>query len=383
MPDEIQLIEQGRPRTPYEVFMEEEGIPVYGGVGARDVRDLALGPWKRMGARGAFMNLDGIQAGGTGFYVLEIPPAAAVNPEKHVYEELFYVVEGRGTTEVWREADTSRKQVFEWQQGSLFAIPLNTCHRLVNATGGPAVLIGATTAPPMINMLHSRRFIFDNYFDFTERYDGRDDFFKAKPQIATNEFKRSAVYVANVIPDMRTSEMPERTTRGTGYRHVDLEMADNSLTGHVGEFPSGRYSRAHAHQSGAVLICIKGEGYSISWPMDIGTRPWEVGKGDQVKRQDYVPGGMVSAAPGGADWFHQHFGVGREPLRYIAVRYGGSMKWSMPHADEEAFRLLHVNVRQGGRTISYAEEDPLVRKMYIEVLQQEGIEFAMPQEVYA
>ena len=41
----------------------------------------------------------------------------------------------------------------------------------------------------------------------------------------------------------------------------------------------------------------------ITWPREIGTRPWEAKLEQYVKRQDYVPGGMVAAAPGGGEWF--------------------------------------------------------------------------------
>ncbi|NIO10400.1 MAG: cupin, partial [Deltaproteobacteria bacterium] len=88
--------------TPYERFMEEEGIPIYrNSIGIRDVRDLTLGPWKRMGGRGSYIYLLGTT--GRGMYVVEVPPAGALNAERHIYEEMFFVVEGRGSTEVWRE----------------------------------------------------------------------------------------------------------------------------------------------------------------------------------------------------------------------------------------------------------------------------------------
>lgn len=373
--------EMRRPPTPYETFMEEEGVPIYGGVGVRDVRALTLGPWKRLGGQGAFINLDGIQAGGTAFYVIEVASAGALNPERHMYEELFYVVEGRGTTEVWKEGST-KKQTFEWQAGSLFAIPLNTWHRLVNATSSPALLIAATNAPPIMNMFHNRNFIFHNYFDFSDRYNEQADFFKAQPQVVTNPYTDRAICVASVIPDLPDCELPLDGQRGAGYRHFNLEMADNTLTGHVGQFPSGRYSKAHAHESGAVLICVRGKGYSITWPMEAGIQPWESGRGDEVRRQDYVPGGMVSAAPGGANWFHQHFSTGKEPMRVLAIRYGGSARWAIARSDEEGHRLLHFDVKKGGRTIEYRDEDPYIRKMYQEALKQEGAEFQMPEAVY-
>ena len=86
--------------TPYDAFMESEGVPVFRGLGLRRVHDLPLVPWKRKGGRGHYLQLYGTETK-WGQYVVEVPPGGALNPEKHMYEEVFLVVEGRGTTEVW------------------------------------------------------------------------------------------------------------------------------------------------------------------------------------------------------------------------------------------------------------------------------------------
>ena len=121
----------GRPKTPYDNFMESEGIPVFRDIGVSKVQNLPLAPWKRTGGRGTYIQLYGTE-GKWGCYVIEVPGAGALNPEKHLYEEIYFVVEGRGTTEVWLEGD-NRRHVFEWQKGSLFSIPVNAMHRIVNA----------------------------------------------------------------------------------------------------------------------------------------------------------------------------------------------------------------------------------------------------------
>src|SRR5882672_5924580 len=41
--------------TPYDAFMESEGVPVFRGIGIRRVQDLPLAPWKRTGGRGHFI----------------------------------------------------------------------------------------------------------------------------------------------------------------------------------------------------------------------------------------------------------------------------------------------------------------------------------------
>ena len=91
--------------------------------------------------------------------VVEVPGAGALNPEKHIYEEIYFVVEGRGSTEVWLDGEAKR-HVFEWQKGSLFSIPVNAMHRIVNAGSAPALLLAGTTAPNLMNLINNAGIFF-------------------------------------------------------------------------------------------------------------------------------------------------------------------------------------------------------------------------------
>src|SRR5574341_569601 len=113
-----------RPKTPYDLFMEAQEIPNYREIGVRRVQDLPRKPWKKMCGSGTFIQLLGTE-GLWGCYVVEVPGAGALNVEKHMYEEQFLVVEGRGTTEVWVDGNP-KKLTFEWQKGSIFAIPMRS-----------------------------------------------------------------------------------------------------------------------------------------------------------------------------------------------------------------------------------------------------------------
>jgi len=95
-----------RVKSPYELYMEEEGIPVFRGIGVRDTRELLLGDWRRLGGRGCFLHLRVIE-NLNGLYVVEVPAAGALNPESHMFDEFYLVIEGRGSTEVWRERPTT------------------------------------------------------------------------------------------------------------------------------------------------------------------------------------------------------------------------------------------------------------------------------------
>src|SRR2546428_515490 len=62
--------------TTYEQWIEKEGVPVHDGYFVPNVRIAELTPWRRMGATGAMINLDGAE-GTDGAYLCEIGPAAA------------------------------------------------------------------------------------------------------------------------------------------------------------------------------------------------------------------------------------------------------------------------------------------------------------------
>lgn len=369
-----------RPKTPYDIFMEEQGIPIYREIGVRRVQDLPLKPWKRMGGNATFIQLLGTE-GLWGSYVVEVPGAGALNTERHVYEEIYLVVEGRGTTEVWGE-ENGKKLTFEWQKGSLFSIPLNAWHRIVNATSGPAMLLAGTTAPNIMNIFANPDFIFNCPYEFEDRFNPTDDYYKPREEIEPDPVRGLAMRRTNIIPDIVTCELPLDNRRSPGYRRIEPHMTGNHFYLWIGQHENGRYSKAHAHQSAAVLICLKGKGYTYTWPSTLGPTPWKDGKGEFVKRQDYEPVGMVSAAPMGGNWCHAHFGVSKDPLRLTA--------WFGPNAPgrergrpgEQAIDYGAIDMKEGGTAIPYYEEDPFLRKEYEETLKREGIASRMDDSLY-
>ena len=370
----------GRPKTPYDLFMESEGIPVFRDIGVSRVQNLPLATWKRLGGRGSYIQLYGTE-GKWGCYVVEVPGAGALNAEKHLYEEIYYVVEGRGTTEVWLDAD-SRRHVFEWQQGSLFSIPINAWHRIVNASSSPALLLGGTTAPNLMNLINNVGAIFDCPFQFRDRFSGADDFYKYRDDIEPDPVRGLAMRRTNFIPDIVNCDLPLDNRRSPGYRRIEPFMTGNTFYLWIAQHENGRYSKAHAHTSAAVLVCLRGKGYTYTWPEHAGITPWRDGKADLVKRVDYEPVGLVSAAPGGARWFHQHFGVSQEPLRLTA--------WFGPHAlgrepgppGEIHTDYAAMDIPEGGTAIPYWMEDPFIAKEYSETVLRNGAENRMDPVFY-
>ncbi|HEX2727952.1 MAG TPA: cupin domain-containing protein [Beijerinckiaceae bacterium] len=370
-----------RKPMPYDSFMEAEGVPVYRGIGVRRVQDLPLEPWKRLGGRGSYIQLYGTE-GLWGCYVVEVPPGGALNIERHLYEKNVLVIEGRGSTEVWQEGDTKR-QTFEWQKFSLFSIPLNAYHRFVNATNAPALLLCGTTAPNVMNLIDNPHFIFNCPYDFNDRYTGAEDYFKPRDEIEADPIRGLAMRRTNFVPDVVNCELPLDNRRSPGYRRIEPSMAGNRFYVWIGQHENGRYSKAHKHASAAVLICLKGKGYTYTWPDALGMTPWKEGRADKVMRQDYEAVGMVTAAPMSGDWFHQHFGVSKEPLRLMA--WHGPNNQRARKAGRPGEQLMDygaIDLKKGGAAIPYHEEDPAIRREFEANLAKEGLTSRMDAKLY-
>ena len=372
-----------RPPRAYDVFMEDQGIPIVREIGVSKVQNLPLKPWKRMGGNGTFIQLFGTE-GLWGCYVIEVPGSGALATERHVYEEQYLVIEGRGTTEVWQEG--GKKHVFEWQKGSLFAIPLNAYHRIVNASSSPALMLAGTTAPNAMNLYANNDFIFNNSYVFRDRFDDSQEFFKEKEDITPDPVMGRAMRRTNFLPDIINCDLPLDNRRSPGYRRIEPYMARQQFYSFIGQHETGRYSKAHAHISAAVLICLRGKGYTYTWPSALGQRPFADGNADKVFRVDYEPVGMVSAAPMSGDWFHQHFGVSKEPLRLTAwcgtnTSFGGHSVWGGRPGIVQKDTSSN-DIRDGGKSIPYDEEDPFIRQEYEATVKSLGGETRMEEWLY-
>ena len=370
-----------RAPMPYDRFMDAEGVPVYRGIGVRRVQDLPLAPWSRLGGRGSYIQLYGTE-GLWGCYVVEVPAAGALNVERHLYEKVVFVVEGRGATEVWQDGQT-RRHMFEWQAGSLFTLPLNARHRIVNAASAPALLLCGTTAPNVMNLFDNPDFIFNCPYAFSERFSGAEDYFKPRDDIEPDPIRGLAMRRTNLIPDIVNCELPLDNRRSPGYRRIEPTMAGNRFYLWIGQHETGRYSKAHRHASAAVLICVKGKGYTYTWPDALGITPWQDGKSDKVLRQDYEPVGLVSAAPMSGDWFHQHFGVGTEGLRITAWHGPNNQRSRKPgRPGEQLLDYGAIDLNKGGSAIPYCEEDKFIRREFEETLKREGVAIRMEDAFY-
>ncbi len=141
-------------RDPYLEWVEQEGLPVVEGFGV-DLFAVEAKPWARYEVDGAAVHLKG-RGDFISMFLLELAPGKATSPQRHLYEEVIYVLAGRGSTSI--VSSDGRRHSFEWGPGSLFAIPLNAEYRHFNGSGTDAARIICTTSlPAVLNMFHNTR----------------------------------------------------------------------------------------------------------------------------------------------------------------------------------------------------------------------------------
>jgi hypothetical protein len=116
------------------------------------------------------------------------------------------------------------------------------------------------------------------------------------------------------------------------------------------------------------------------WPNDLGIHPYQDGHGDQVVRVDWQAG-TAFGPPNG--WFHQHFNLGNEKAKQLALRYGSKKhKMGFYVAAQKRDGGVFISVKEGGTLIEYEDEDPEVRCLYEAEIKKRGIDLDMPPVQY-
>jgi|SRR5680860_96457 len=338
--------------TTFEKWLDKEGIDVVTGDSLDDVRSVPLKPWPRKGGLGVHICLKGAE-GCNSAYVCEIPSKESLKPQRHLFEEMVFVLSGEGKTEVWNEG--GRKVECKWQSGSLFAVPLNAWHQHFNTGDKPARYFAVTSAPPVIDLFHNDEFVFENPFVFRDRFNGKQDYFSGKGTLYGER-----IWDINLVPNVETIDLVEWKARGG--RSSEFELANNTMIAHASEYPVGTYKKAHRHNPGAHVLQLSGEGYSLMWK-----------EGQPKERFDWHRGTVIVPP---RDVFHQHFNTGSEPARYLALRWGSNKFRTGKHLS--GGEGWYYSISEGGNQIEYEEEDREIRKMFEEELQRKGIELRMP-----
>jgi len=353
---------------PYLDWLTGEGIPVVEDFGA-DLFKVETRPWARMGINGAAVHLKG-RGDFVSLFVLELGAGASTAPQRHLFEEVLYVLSGRGSTTI--EAADGRKHTFEWGPRSLFAIPLNTRYRHFNGSGSEKALLASTTnLPGVLNMFHNEAFVFDNPYRFDERM-GSDKYFSGEGDF-TPTLPGQHMWETNFVPDLAAIELKSWNERGAGSKNIMFILADGTMHAHISEMQVGTYKKAHRHGPDFHVMCVTGQGYSLFWY-----------EGQtEFNRVDWKHG-TVFAPPDRI--FHQHFNTSPTPARYLATAFG-SLRYPFTESKRRALTgkdsrgqaqgAVATSVKAGGDQIEYEDQSPRIHQLFLEATRQNGVEAKM------
>ncbi len=285
--------------TPYDRWLSEakSRIPVFSGLVIDDARTVRLKPWPDMGVNGLYIRMADYQI--VDGLVLEIPPHGQTKPQRHMFEEGIYFFAGPGHTIIQQEG--RRPERIDWQYRSLFAVPLNVRYQHFNDSDKPVRLLAVTSFPFVLNSSDSVKFVYENPFEFRDRYNAQEDFARRNDHVGPNQT------ITNFVPDALEFKLDSYDKRGKNTTNMHWQMGGDTMVDfHVSEMPGGVYKRAHRHSSDAFILLLSGDGYSLTWKEGA----------DKRTRVDWHEG-TVFVPP--IYWYHQHLNPGREPARYLAI----------------------------------------------------------------
>ena len=353
-----------RPKFTHDRWMDSLGLPIHSGYYIEDLRLLELSRWDERGCDAAFVQLEG-QQGITETRLSEIAPRGNSSPVRLAFDEVAYVVQGRGATTVWSSG--GERKSFEWTENSMFLLPRHHVHQFSNTHGSrPARLLHYNYFPLLLSASPDpAAFITTHGSARTEAVAELDlEALYAEPALKpmTNDetsWKRpGAVWVGSFFPDMSAwDKLTVIANRGAGGRTVAMEFPGSEISCHMSMFPSRTYKKAHRHGPGRAIVIPAGEGYSVMWEegKDRIVAPWK-------------PGSLITPPN---RWFHQHFNVGQTPARYLAfhppMQFDG-------HAEKVEDRARDQ--------IEYVDDDPSVRKRFESELDKRGLTSLIPVEAY-
>lgn len=340
--------------TPYKRWVRSEGLDIISSSYVPSLHTVDLKPWPRRGGFGVYLNHDASRTSND-CYVCEVPPAKSLAPQRQLFEEMIYILDGRGSTTVWNDA--GRRITFEWKAGAMFAIPLNTWHQHFNGSGKDrARFVAVTNGPPVINLFEDADFVFNTAHDFNNRFSGEPDYFSGKGE------QKGLLLETNFVSDAVNLPLISAKERGAGGGHIRFNLARGSMNCHISQFPVGTYKKGHCHGPGAHVIILSGEGFSLMWQ-----------EGEEPRRYEWHVGSMI--VPPNM-WFHQHFNIGATPARYLAFKHE-----VVSIRNAQGVPKAWISQRIGGDQIDYADESPVVRQLFADALARHGVQPRM-EEAY-
>ena len=143
---------------PYLNWANAEGVPIVEGA-TLDLLALETKPWARFGMNGAICHVEG-RCDYLSAFLFELTPGQSSAPVRHLYEDCFYVLEGKGVSEI--ELSNGERCEIGWGPGMVFTTPVNATCRLKADGASRARLLSLNDMRYLMGLYRNEAFLFDN-----------------------------------------------------------------------------------------------------------------------------------------------------------------------------------------------------------------------------
>jgi len=352
--------------NPYLGWQRQQGIPIHTGFFIEDLRKVPVSYWKARNANGAFINLSNAVVNDA--VVLEIPRGEKTVPRRQLFDESVMVVDGQGATSMWYE--DGRKRTFEWQTGSVFAVPPNVFHQHY-AMDTPARLVSCTSAPLYMQLFNNDDFIFNCDYKFLDRFAEEENYFVEAPKVLRGFNGIETNFIAdvrqwftreNVYALEEQGGFKQSRDRAQDAYSMRIRFAKTMMFLHLSGWAPGTYKKAHRHGPGFNIVILDGAGFSFMWE-----------EGKKRERFDWHEWSMFVPP---AMWFHEHFNTSVEPVRFLAFHPPGMLAYPGWSGEGDHF------IGKGPNQIEYEDEDPEIRHAFETELAKNGLKSKVRPELY-
>lgn len=281
-------------------YDERRQFLIVEGIIARDIAHFPLAARPKRSSRAAAFDALG---GNTtlGIHLSEVAPGGEKQGHRHLDEATFYIVSGRGWTEL-RQGDEAPLQRVDWAAGDLLVIPSNAWHQHFNASADePALQLAFKNTRLLRKLFHSREFVYQNPFRFADRYGDEPDFWTRREPGNYGKVR------ANVLAAAAAEPLPADPDAGEGVSIGRFSMGGHRMLDHwlVSIAPGGSV-REHLPLAEEAMLILAGAGETTLRSDD--------GRQTTVEWQ----AGDLLAPPFGLR--RRHRVRGETPARYLLVR---------------------------------------------------------------
>ena len=259
---------------PYLNWANAEGVPIVEGA-TLDLLALETKPWARFGMNGAICHVEG-RCDYLSAFLFELTSGQSSAPVRHLYEDCFYVLEGKGVSEI--ELSNGERCEIGWGPGMVFTTPVNATCRLKADGASRARLLSLNDMRYLMGLYRNEAFLFDN----------------ASPMSA----RQAKALEAALHVDL------------AGLNGgAALQLGDSAIGADYIRLAQGARTQAQRQMQGAHLLCASGEATIVSCLDETSERI------TTRLRHGCLMGltGMM---------FHQHSNLGAEPLGLLKVELG-------------------------------------------------------------